>query len=139
MLTLTAHSIALPSVHKLYKFTGETQGSYKVLTALLLVCITFIAFLYEKRRKALRLSDFVGPWGLPFVGNIYDIKPNAAEQYREWSHQYGDVFQIQLGDIPVLVINSANAAKRIFSGHSNALSSRPVLYTFHKVLISFLS
>jgi hypothetical protein len=33
----------------------------------------------------------------------------------------------------VLVVNSASAAKAIFLGHSNALSSRPVFYTFHKV------
>jgi 3-hydroxyphenylacetate 6-hydroxylase len=57
------------------------------------------------------------------------------EQYREWSKTYGDVYQIQLGNIPVIVCNSAESARVLFGHFSQALSSRPVLYTFHKVHI----
>ncbi|KAI5201683.1 cytochrome P450, partial [Aureobasidium subglaciale] len=53
--------------------------------------------------------------------------------YREWSKTYGDVYQIQLGNIPVIVCNSAEACRVIFGHFSQALSSRPVFYTFHKV------
>ncbi|KAB8342700.1 hypothetical protein FH972_022300 [Carpinus fangiana] len=75
-----------------------------------------------------------GPPTLPIIGNIRDIKYNAAEKYREWSERYGAVYQIQLGVVPVIVVNTAAAAKEIFGNHSQALSSRPVFYTFHKVL-----
>lgn len=71
---------------------------------------------------------------MPLVGNIPDIKYNAAETYRLWAKTYGPVYQIQLGNIPVIVVNSAKSAKDIFGGFSQALSSRPVFYTFHKVL-----
>lgn len=108
----------------------DASFTFFALTAL---CILLPVCLYEKRRKSLRLSDFAGPMGWPIVGNIYDIKTHAAEQYRQWSYLFGDAFQVQLGDIPVLVVNTAASAKAIFSGHSNALSSRPTLYTFHKV------
>jgi 3-hydroxyphenylacetate 6-hydroxylase len=57
-------------------------------------------------------------------------------QYREWSNIYGDVYQIQLGNIPVIVCNSAESARVLFGHFSQALSSRPVFYTFHKVWIS---
>ncbi|KAI5257243.1 cytochrome P450 [Aureobasidium subglaciale] len=43
-------------------------------------------------------------------------------------------YQIQLGNIPVIVCNSAEACRVIFGHFSQALSSRPVFYTFHKVL-----
>ncbi|KAH7021488.1 cytochrome P450 [Microdochium trichocladiopsis] len=39
-----------------------------------------------------------------------------------------------LGNIPVVVINSAAAARDIFGSNAQVLSSRPELYTFHKVL-----
>jgi 3-hydroxyphenylacetate 6-hydroxylase len=106
------------------------------LVILIVVSLAIAPVLYERRRRGLRIPNVPGPSGLPFVGNLYDIRANAAEQYRKWSHQYGDVFQIQLGDITVLVVNSASAAKAIFLGHSNALSSRPVFFTFHKVILS---
>ena len=67
------------------------------------------------------------------VGNISDIRSNAAEKYRQWSKIYGDVHQIQLVNIPVIVVNSAEAAKKIFGQNSQALGSRPVFWTFHKI------
>lgn len=87
----------------------------------------------EYVRRAARVKGFSGPPNWPLVGNIPDIKFNAAEKYREWASVYGDVYQIQLGNIPVIVVNSAEAARKIFGQNSQALSSRPVFWTFHKV------
>ena len=83
-----------------------------------------------------RISTLKGPRGLPLVGNLWDIRINAAQKYREWARQYGAVYQIQLGNIPVVVVNSAAAAKVLFSQNAQALSSRPELYTFHKVIFA---
>ena len=87
----------------------------------------------EYIRRSARLKGFSGPRNWPLVGNIPDIKFNAAETYRRWARVYGDVYQIQLGNVPVIVVNSADAAKKIFGQHNQALSSRPVFWTFHKV------
>jgi 3-hydroxyphenylacetate 6-hydroxylase len=123
MLTVITYTLNLPSV----------------LFGTSLVFLIIITVLYEQRRRGFRVAGFSGPPGLPFAGNLYDIKTNAAEQYRKWSSFYGDVFQIQLGDISVLVVNTASTAKAIFSGHSKALSSRPTFFTFHKVIPSLVS
>lgn len=88
----------------------------------------------EYTRSIRRIKGFSGPSNWPLVGNIPDIKYNAAEKYREWSKVFGAVYQIQLGNEPVIVVNSADAARKIFGGNSQALSSRPVFWTFHKVL-----
>jgi 3-hydroxyphenylacetate 6-hydroxylase len=112
------------------------SGLSYLLIILIVMSLAVAPVLYERRRRGLRIPNVPGPRGLPFVGNLYDTRTNAAEQYRKWSHEHGDVFQIQLGDITVLVVNSASAAKAIFLGHSNALSSRPVFFTFHKVVPS---
>lgn len=108
--------------------------------ALLAYCSAVLALLYvvltEVYRHTQRIPGFGGPRGLPIIGNLWDIRSNAAEIYRQWSKTYGPVYQIQLGNIPVIVVNSAKAAREIFGQHSQALSSRPEFYTFHKVVSS---
>lgn len=41
-----------------------------------------------------------------------------------------------LGNVPVIVVNSAQSAREIFGANSQALASRPEFYTFHKVVSS---
>ncbi|KAE8307094.1 cytochrome P450 [Aspergillus transmontanensis] len=95
-------------------------------------CLYFIV--NEFIRAFSRVPGFKGPRGLPLIGNIAQIRKNAAEQYRIWSKTYGPVYQIQLGNIPVIVVNSAVSAKAIFGQNAQALSSRPEFYTFHKIV-----
>lgn len=114
----------------------QQSADHPVLSLLLLLIAVPIAYIVgnEYVRYARRIKDFSGPPNWPLVGNIPDIKYNAAEKYREWSKKYGAVYQIQLGNEPVIVVNSAESARKIFGGNSQALSSRPVFWTFHKVL-----
>lgn len=90
----------------------------------------------ELQRHQARIPGFSGPSGLPMIGNIHQIRVNAAEQYRLWSKKYGPVYQIMLGNVPVIVVNGAKAAREIFGANSQALASRPEFYTFHKVVSS---
>ncbi|CAK7208155.1 hypothetical protein SCUCBS95973_000005 [Sporothrix curviconia] len=110
----------------------ESPLKSAVLSLALLPLLYLVA--NEVTRYNARLVGMKGPVGLPVVGNIWDIRSNAAEKYREWSTTFGAVYQIQLGNIPVVVINSAAAARDIFGKHSQAFSSRPEFYTFHKVV-----
>ena len=103
-----------------------------LLVLLVLIPISYIVG-NEYVRYSRRVKSFSGPISWPLVGNIPDIKYNAAEKYREWSKTFGAVYQIQLGNEPVIVVNSAEAARKIFGANSQALSSRPVFWTFHKV------
>ncbi|KAF7595730.1 hypothetical protein BBP40_004861 [Aspergillus hancockii] len=88
----------------------------------------------ESIRASARVPGLKGPRGLPLIGNIAQIRKNAAEQYRIWSKTYGPVYQVQLGNIPVVVVNSAATAKALFGQNAQALSSRPEFYTFHKIV-----
>lgn len=114
----------------------DQTNNHPIRTFALILFVVSLAYLIfsEALRYKARLTSFSGPRGLPVIGNIADIRHNAAEKYRQWAATFGDVYQIQLGNIPVIVVNSANAAKTIFGQNSQALSSRPVFYTFHKVL-----
>lgn len=88
--------------------------------------------LNEVVRYCARVPGMKGPWGLPLIGNLYSIRTNAAAQYKAWSKVYGDIYQVQMGNVPVVVVNSAKATRALWVGQSQALSSRPVTYTFHK-------
>lgn len=93
---------------------------------------TFV-ILYEIQRRSARISGFAGPAGFPIIGNIAQIRWNASEQYRRWARTYSDVYQIQLGHVPVIVINGAAAAKSLLGQNPQAMGSRPIFPTFHKV------
>lgn len=118
-------------VADIVKFTEDRW----IFISLAILALSVVAFsTYELVRWWARVPGFCGPPGKPIVGNLWQIRRHdAPEQYRHWSKKYGPVYQIQLGNIPVLVVNSAAAAKAIFNQHSHATSSRPEFYTFHKV------
>ncbi|KAJ9662380.1 hypothetical protein H2201_006088 [Coniosporium apollinis] len=117
-------------------FLESQTLQHPIRTLLFLLLATPLTYIIANEfvRKSRRIPAFSGPSGYPLVGNIPQIRVNAAETYRQWAKKYGDVYQIQLGNEPVIVVNSAAAAKVIFGQNSQALSSRPVFWTFHKVL-----
>lgn len=114
--------------------TGDgRRGSSGIVLAVLLFAPIIYLIINEFFRSNARIRHMAGPRGLPLIGNMWDIRVNAAEKYRDWAKTFGDVYQIQLGNIPVVVINSAAAAKTLFGQNLQAMSSRPEFYTFHKV------
>lgn len=121
-------------IHPVLTFSIDHPFLFSIY-ALLASALAYVVVTEIQRSKA-RIPGFVGPQGLPVVGNIHQIRVNAAEQYRLWSQRYGPVYQIMLGNIPVIVINSAASAREIFGANAQALSSRPEFYTFHKVVSS---
>ncbi|KAI2767604.1 hypothetical protein DTO012A8_7155 [Penicillium roqueforti] len=118
---------------------ASLQGSvieypYHSLAAAVLLVPVLYVILNEFIRDSARVKGMKGPRGLPLIGNLAQIRTNAAEQYRLWSKTHGAVYQIQLGNIPVVVVNSAASAKVLFGQNAQALSSRPETYTFHKIV-----
>lgn len=113
----------------------ERLAEHPVQTLLAAFVLTLVSYVVvnEVVRYQARVPGMSGPPGLPLIGNLWSIRTNAAAQYREWSKRYGDVYQVQMGNVPVVVVNSAKATKHLWVGQSQALSSRPVTYTFHKV------
>ena len=129
-ITLNVNMLSLLKNLVIGQWTDHPVASLVLVSlASILVYLLFNEIL----RYQARLAGFEGPTGYPLIGNLWDIRTNAAEQYRQWSRKYGSVYQIQLGNIPVVVVNSAVAARTIFGQNAQALSSRPELYTFHKV------
>lgn len=86
----------------------------------------------EITRYLSRVPNLPGPRGLPIVGSLPWLWGKVhAEQFRIWSQQYGDVFQVQLGERAAVVVNSASAARALFLGQREAMNSRPLFYVLH--------
>lgn len=128
----TQNTMAIAAVLSSLLFNISQSPQQSLGLAVALVPILYVIF-NEFVRASARVKGIKGPRGLPLIGNLAQIRKNAAEQYRIWSKIYGPVYQIQLGNVPVLVVNSAATAKVLFGQNAQALSSRPEFYTFHKV------
>lgn len=117
--------------------SGEMENVLGILlqsvTAFFYILASYL-IVNEIIRYSSRNAHFRGPPGLPVLGNILQLQTNVPEKLRQWSKYYGDVFQIQFGNVPILVVNSAAAAKELFSHQGHALNSRPIFHTFHKVV-----
>lgn len=74
---------------------------YRYLALALTIPVLLLAA-YEQRRKALRLPGVTYVPGLPVLGQL-GIR-SLAERCRQWHDTYGELFQIQLGEKPILVV-----------------------------------
>lgn len=71
-----------------------------VQSAAILLLIAFVTYVIvnEAVRSRARVPGLGGPKGWPLIGNLWDIRTNAAEKYEEWAKTYGDVYQVQVSD-----------------------------------------
>lgn len=123
-------------------FGDQTLTTKQLLTttsALIVLAIVAYFIFTEITRYKTRIPTIDGPTGLPIVGNYHQLAPDPAESLRKWSKQYGEVYQIMMGDMPVIIVNSMQAARDIFIGQGHSTLDRPRLYTFHSVLSSVAS
>ncbi len=109
-----------------------------LLVVVLCLMLAYILVNELQRTKA-RITGLDGPRGLPIVGNIHQLRPDPAERLRQWSKIYGSVYQISMGNMPVVVFNSIQAAKDVFIGQGAALVDRPQFYTMHTAATTLTS
>lgn len=129
----TLHTIHLPATIRANPL--DLVGTLGVAVVVLLaVYLLFSEFLRIRARLPIK-----GPTGLPIVGNLHQVYPDPAEQLRKWGEQYGGVYQIMFGNMPIVVFTSMQAAKDVFVGQGGALVDRPRFYTFHSMLSRFAS
>jgi hypothetical protein len=130
----TSPRLILPGVNP-FSFKNELQTSLLGLGALML---TFL-IISEALRLRHRLPAIKGPLGYPIFGNLLQLSPDPPERLRQWGQKYGGVYQIMMGNRPVVVLTSMQAARDVFVGQGGSLVDRPTNYTFHGVMSSVAS
>jgi 3-hydroxyphenylacetate 6-hydroxylase len=117
-------------------------GGLKIFSSLslgaLALLIGYVAINEFVRRRSTIPGLGSPPQNIVFGHLPYFAHKGVAEPCREWAQRYGPVYQIKLGNISAVTVNTAAAAKHIFSHQSHATSSRPQLFTLHKVRSKYL-
>lgn len=111
----------------------------KTVAAGLLIALFVYLIINEIVRYRVRLPTLNGPTGLPVIGNLHQLGPDPPERLREWGQKYGGIYQLMMGNMPIVVFTSAKAARDVFIGQGGALVDRPRFYTFHGVMSSVAS
>lgn len=71
----------------------------------------------------------------PILGHTLLLVHNPSLRLTLWAKSYNQKsFLIRLGNTPVVAVASYSLIRKFWLQHSNALNSRPVLYTFHRLV-----
>ncbi|KAH9917068.1 cytochrome P450 [Fomitopsis serialis] len=88
------------------------------------VLVTIAYYALHWRQLCRRLPP--GPRPFPILGNIPQMTLNFPEKrFAQWGKKYGDMIFLKLFNTPVLVINSAAAARDLLDKRSAIYSDRP--------------
>jgi len=91
---------------------------------LVLATVLFASRRIFKKNIPRNLRAVPGPKGLPIIGNVLQLETRPQRQYAHWAEQYGELFQIRLGNLDWVFVNTPAAVKEIFDKQSTITSSR---------------
>ncbi|RLN34178.1 premnaspirodiene oxygenase-like [Panicum miliaceum] len=78
-----------------------------------------------RRRAGLRLPP--SPWALPVIGHLHHLLDALPHhKLRDLSRRHGPLMLLRLGELPVIVASSADAAREVMKANGLAFATRPI-------------
>lgn len=110
----------------------EIQSSYHHL---FLVAILLLPLLVVKlRRRNHGNKPPPGPWQLPVIGSLHHLVgalPHRA--MRDLARRHGPLMLLRLGELPVVIASSPDAAREVMKTHDAAFATRPRTATIREL------
>ncbi|XP_014846491.1 PREDICTED: cytochrome P450 1A1 [Poecilia mexicana] len=100
------------------------------LIALVTVCLVYLTLKQFRREIPEGLRQLPGPSGFPIIGNLIELGSKPYLSLTEMSKRFGDVFQIQIGMRPVVVLSGYETVKQALTKQGDDFAGRPDLYSF---------
>uniref|UniRef100_A0A0E0E480 Cytochrome P450 n=1 Tax=Oryza meridionalis TaxID=40149 RepID=A0A0E0E480_9ORYZ len=97
---------------------------------LVLVPLAVVPFVYFNRAARRRAGDVrlpPSPWGLPVIGHLHHLVgalPHVA--MRDLARRHGPLMMLRLGELPVVVASSAEAAREVMRTRDLDFATRPM-------------
>ncbi|KAH3843455.1 hypothetical protein DPMN_116973 [Dreissena polymorpha] len=90
---------------------------------------TLMGLLIRKNKRSVA-SSAPGPVGWPILGNLPQLGRKPHEALTALREKYGDVYQIQMGSYPTVVLNGWKTIKSALVKQGDDFSGRPDFYSF---------
>lgn len=100
------------------------------LVAMTTVCLVYLILKFFHTDIPEGLHRLPGPKPLPIIGNVLEVGSKPYLSLTAMSKRYGDVFQIQIGMRPVVVLSGAETMRQALIKQGEEFAGRPDLYTF---------
>ncbi|KAL5054259.1 hypothetical protein RYX36_034941 [Vicia faba] len=102
---------------------------------LLLSLFFIIKYLYYSNSSSATIKNSPpSPPRFPLLGNLLQLGLFPHRTLQTLSHKYGPLMLLYFGNVPVLVVSSADAARKIMKTHDLVFSDRPQSKTFDILL-----
>ncbi|XP_040381422.1 desmethyl-deoxy-podophyllotoxin synthase-like [Oryza brachyantha] len=98
-----------------------------LLVAPLLAIVSLVYFHWAARRRAGSGRLPPSPWGLPVIGHLHHLMgalPHHA--MRDLARRHGPLVMLRLGELPVVVASSAEAAREVMKTRDIEFATRPM-------------
>ncbi|XP_024025594.1 cytochrome P450 71A1-like [Morus notabilis] len=92
------------------------------LVFLFLLSLLFLFILCRYSRSKLNLPP--SPTRLPLIGNLHQLGTHPHRSFRALSEKYGPLMLLHLGQVPTLVVSSADMVKEIIKNHDVTFANR---------------
>ncbi|PIA63580.1 hypothetical protein AQUCO_00201136v1 [Aquilegia coerulea] len=89
---------------------------------ILLSLLLALAWLLSKNNSR---SSPPGPLGLPIIGTLHLLGDLPHQTMRKLSQKYGPIMKLQIGNVPVVVVSTVEAAELFLKTNDKIISSKP--------------
>ncbi|KAE8297374.1 Cytochrome P450 1A1 [Larimichthys crocea] len=110
-------------------FIGSVSVS-EGLVAITVLCLVYLALRFFHTEIPEGLRRLPGPKPFPLIGNVLEVGSKPYLSLTAMSKRYGDVFQIQIGMRPVIVLSGSDTVRQALIKQGEEFAGRPDLYSF---------